>query len=82
MTGEEEPRNNRQTCRQHCPGCSTFEENNLKFAVTRDLFCAHGKSEVSDYSTGKECNCFQCEVFQRDSLKGGWFCLYGIEGKK
>ena len=82
MADQEEPRNNKQICRQYCPNCPTFQENNLKFAATRECHCVQGKSEIADYSKGAGCNCFQCEVFKRDGLKGGWFCLYGVEGKK
>ena len=82
MTGPEEIKSNRQICRMHCPVCTTFLENNLKFAATRDLYCAHGRSEIAEYSKESGCNCFECEVFTREGLKGGWFCLYGVGGKK
>ncbi|HVP94802.1 MAG TPA: DUF2769 domain-containing protein [Methanoregulaceae archaeon] len=82
MTEPEEPKTNRQICRMHCPDCTTFKENNLKFAATHDLYCVHGKSEVAEYSIEKGCNCLGCELFSREGLKGGWFCLYGLAGKK
>ncbi|MFO7795471.1 MAG: DUF2769 domain-containing protein [Promethearchaeati archaeon] len=74
---------NMNICKQFCGPCPTFKPNNLNEVEPHALFCARGasekpKGEIKDNG----CNCFNCGVFKKYGLEGGWFCIYGIEGKK
>jgi hypothetical protein len=70
-------------CKDYCGPCPTFQENNLRGTKPHALFCARGKSEIpTDQIADKGCNCMECPIFTKNDLEGGWFCLYGMEGKK
>jgi len=70
-------------CRRFCGPCPSFKPNKLNEFEPHALFCARGKttkpmSEVEDHG----CNCFGCDLFSQYDLEGGYFCFYGVEGKK
>lgn len=74
---------NMEICKKFCGPCPTFKPNKLNEVPPNALFCARGKSkkptgDINDYG----CNCLGCGVFANYGLKGGWFCIYGTEGKK
>ena len=74
---------NMNTCRQFCGPCPSFKQNQLNEYEPHALFCARGQTKKPlDQCKDNGCNCFGCGVFKKYDLKGGWFCLYGIEGKK
>ena len=70
-------------CKDYCGTCPTFKENNLRGTKPHALFCARGKSEIpEDKLVDKGCNCFDCPIYVKNELEGGWFCFHGMEGKK
>ncbi|MBD3229709.1 MAG: DUF2769 domain-containing protein [Candidatus Lokiarchaeota archaeon] len=70
-------------CKKFCGSCPTFKTNDLKKMEPHVLFCSRGPSKKSkEKIEEKGCNCFKCGVFSKYNLEGGWFCIYGIEGKK
>ncbi|MHA1212786.1 MAG: DUF2769 domain-containing protein [Candidatus Heimdallarchaeota archaeon] len=73
---------NMMICKDFCGQCPTFQENKLKEKPPHALFCARGKSEMAEEIVDKGCTCFICPIYKRDKLQGGYFCIYGIEGKK
>ena len=74
---------NMEICKKFCGPCPTFKPNQLNEHPPMALFCARGASEKpKDQITDNGCNCFGCGVFQNYELSGGWFCIYGTEGKK
>ncbi|RLI64825.1 MAG: hypothetical protein DRP02_05505 [Candidatus Gerdarchaeota archaeon] len=54
----------------------------MKEQLPHALFCARGKSDIAEKIVDKGCTCFICPIYKRDNLQGGYFCIYGIEGKK
>jgi len=74
---------NMEICKQFCGPCPTFKPNKLNEVEPHALFCARGAS-VKPKGEIKEsgCNCFNCGVFKNYDLEGGYYCIYGIEGKK
>ncbi|MFW9922161.1 MAG: DUF2769 domain-containing protein [Candidatus Thorarchaeota archaeon] len=72
---------NQQICKNSCEKCPTFNQSLLKEYAPHLLFCSRGKSDKKDIGT-KGCNCFSCPIFKREKLTGGYFCIYGIQGKK
>ncbi|NHJ46990.1 MAG: DUF2769 domain-containing protein [Asgard group archaeon] len=74
---------NMEICKKFCGPCPTFQANKLKEVAPHALFCARGASEKkSDDIEQKGCSCFGCPIFPDHELEGGYFCVYGIEGKK
>jgi len=73
---------NMEICKKFCGICPSFQANKLKEAPPHALFCARGKSDIAAKAVDKGCNCFNCEVFKKYNLKGGWFCFEGVEGRK
>jgi len=74
---------NMEICKQYCGPCPTFKPNGLNEVEPHALFCARGASEKSkEKIKDNGCNCFMCPVFRKYELTGGWFCIYGTEGKK
>lgn len=74
---------NMEICKKFCGPCPTFKPNALNEVEPHALFCARGaSSKPKDQISDNGCNCFGCGVFQKYGLKGGWFCIYGKEGKK
>jgi hypothetical protein len=74
---------NMEICKKFCGPCLTFKPNSLNEVEPHALFCARGasqkpKSEIKENG----CNCFKCGVFKNYNLKGGYFCIFGVEGKK
>ena len=70
-------------CDQFCGTCPTFTENSLDEVSPEILFCARGKSQKSKEDIEElNCNCPSCPLFTEYSLEGGYFCIYGVEGKK
>ncbi|NHJ23436.1 MAG: DUF2769 domain-containing protein [Candidatus Lokiarchaeota archaeon] len=72
-----------KVCRQFCGSCPSFKPNKLNEIEPHALFCSRGKtdqhlSEIKDNG----CFCFGCGIFEKYELEGGWFCIYGKEGKK
>ncbi len=79
----EDTKENMKICKDFCGICPTFKENKLKESPPHALFCARGKSEIpADKIVDKGCTCFGCPIYKRDDLEGGYFCIYGLEGKK
>jgi hypothetical protein len=73
---------NMEICKKNCGPCPTFQANGpLKNFEPHALFCARGASKKESVLE-KGCNCFGCPLFDKYDLKGGWFCIYGVEGKK
>ncbi|TXT65312.1 MAG: hypothetical protein BAJALOKI3v1_110014 [Promethearchaeota archaeon] len=74
---------NMNICKQFCGPCPTFKPNKLNEIEPHALFCARGASEKPQKEIEeKACNCFDCGVFKKYDLKGGWFCIYGTQGKE
>jgi hypothetical protein len=74
---------NMNICKQFCGPCPTFKPNKLNEVEPHALFCARGASEKPQKEIEeKACNCFDCGVFKKYDLKGGWFCIYGTQGKE
>ncbi len=74
---------NLEICKRFCGPCPTFKPNNLNKIPPNALFCARGASEKpAEEIEDKGCNCFGCEVFQKYKIRGGWFCINGVEGRK
>ena len=74
---------NMEICKQYCGPCPTFKPNKLNEVEPHALFCARGASKKPrDQIEDKGCNCFMCQVFKNYELEGGWFCIYGREGRK
>ena len=74
---------NMEICKKFCGPCPTFKPNKLNEVEPHALFCARGASvKPAEDIENKGCNCFECGVFKKYGLKGGFFCIYGVEGKK
>jgi hypothetical protein len=74
---------NMNICKQFCGPCPTFKPNKLNEVAPNALFCARGASEKpKEEIEENKCNCFNCGVFKKYDLEGGWFCIYGEGGKK
>jgi len=56
-----------------CVDCPTHEQCMRNEIV----FCSAGNSGNSSEMVQKGCLCSACEVFQRYSLAGGYFCMNG-----
>jgi hypothetical protein len=70
-------------CKQFCGPCPTFKPNGLNTVKPNMLFCARGQSEKPvEEIEDKGCNCFGCPIFRDHELKGAWFCMHGLEGRK
>lgn len=82
MAVVEDTQENMEICKRFCGTCPTYQANRMKESPPHALFCARGKSAIADKAENKGCNCFQCEVFKKYNLKGGFFCLYGNTGPK
>jgi hypothetical protein len=82
MKVEDTPEN-MAICKRFCGPCPTFKPNKINEVPPVALFCARGQStkpvaEIEDNG----CSCFGCEIFRSHELKGAWFCMHGIEGRK
>jgi hypothetical protein len=74
---------NMEICKKFCGPCPTFKPNALNAVKPHALFCARGASEKPAAEIeDKGCSCFACPVFQKYELKGGWYCMHGIEGRQ
>ena len=74
---------NMEICKRFCGPCPTFKPNDPNEVEPHALFCARGaSSKPREQIEDKGCNCFNCDVFRKYGLEGGWFCIYGVEGKK
>ena len=82
MAVVEDNMENMEICKRFCGTCPTYHANRMKESPPHALFCARGKSAVADKAENKGCNCFQCDVFKKYGLKGGFFCLHGMPGPK
>ena len=80
MSKVDDTKENVEICKKNCGTCPTHKANNLSDASPGVLFCARGKSDKEEI-TDEGCNCPQCAVFKEYNLSGGWFCIYGVEGK-
>lgn len=70
-------------CKKFCGPCPTFKPNGLNTLAPHALFCSRGKSvKRTEQIIDNGCSCLGCGVLQKYGLKGGWFCIYGTEGKK
>jgi len=54
-----------------CPGCPTFQKNDL----TDGTYCAMGVSEKRPEMKG--CNCLNCPLYAEYDLSGAYFCIHG-----
>jgi len=73
---------NMEICKKFCGPCPTFKPNDLNTVKPHALFCARGASEKPAAEIeDRDCNCFACPVFHNYELKGGWYCMHGIEGR-
>ena len=71
-----------KVCRKSCGSCPSYRPNKLNEFEPHVLFCSRGKSvkhisEINDNG----CCCLNCETFKTYELEGGWFCIYGNQGK-
>jgi len=70
-------------CRKFCGPCPSFKPNQLNEYEPHALFCSRDKTtKPMDQVKNNGCNCFRCGLFSKYELKGGFFCMYGKEGKK
>ena len=73
----------RLICPRFCGPCPTYISNKLNMSPPSMLFCSRGASTVpKSQITDNGCNCFDCGVFSKYELEGGWFCIHEKEGKK
>ncbi len=54
-----------------CPGCPTFQKNDL----TDGTYCAMGASKKKPEMKG--CDCLSCPVYAEYNLSGAYFCIHG-----
>jgi hypothetical protein len=79
----EDNKENMEICKQFCGPCPSFKPNNLNEIEPHALFCVRGASEKPNNEIDDNgCNCFNCGVFKKHDLEGGYFCIFGVEGKK
>ncbi len=72
-----------EVCKRLCGTCPSFKSNQLNEFEPCALFCTRGESHKPREEIGdKGCYCLKCELFSEYDLVGGWFCRYGIEGRK
>lgn len=68
---------------EFCGPCPSFKPNQLNEFEPHALFCSRGQTEKPiDQVEDKGCSCFGCGLFSQYELKGGYFCMHGIEGRK
>lgn len=54
-------------------GCPSF--NDCAKKANQGLYCAAGKSNCNLKMNG--CSCGSCQVFKKNHLKAGYFCING-----
>lgn len=70
----EDTEENRQICRKYCGACPTYKQNSLGQQQPDLLFCACGTSSAPAMKKAG-CFCPACEIFTRNSLAIGHFCI-------
>lgn len=82
MAGVADNEENVEICNRNCGTCPTYQYNELGIRHPQILFCARGKSDMPIHEIKDEgCNCPACPVFIENDLSGGWFCMFGTEGR-
>ncbi|OPY39299.1 MAG: hypothetical protein A4E35_00069 [Methanoregula sp. PtaU1.Bin051] len=62
-------------CRKSCGTCPTYIKGNLKNYPPQLLFCARGKSKIAGTLHRGECKCFDCDVFKKNHMNFGYYCM-------
>ncbi len=66
---------NFMACRKSCGICPTYIRFGLKNHPPQILFCARGKSAIAASIPRRVCNCFECDVFKKNRMNFGYYCL-------
>ena len=70
----EDTEENRATCRKYCKNCQNYRKHSLEKFQPTELFCACGQSSTSGMKL-IGCFCSGCEVYIRNHLRGGFYCV-------